>query len=144
MLKKFFSSKNEAKESTFEALVKTESGPILKIVLGDLHLATLYFDGSRYCLLYHSDFLKAHIAPFNPEGLAKDANPEIDKCYYSDVLWHTFASRIPSAERPDFVLLMKSLGLTGSENPLLILSKIGSVSISKPWKLVLVKNDKVS
>lgn len=133
--------KNNEPESFFEALIKTETGPILKVVMNNLHLATLYFDGGRYCIVYHEDFVKAGIAPFNPEQLKKNDTPEIDKLYYSEVLWHSFSSRIPSADRPDFKALIKKFGLSGNENPLVILSKIGAVSISKPWRLELVKSD---
>lgn len=138
ILKKVF-SKNKETKAPYEALLKGAMGPIMKIVLGEHHLATLFYDGNRYCLIYHTEFLNSGLAPFNPEQLDKSAFPVIDKCYYSENLWHVFSSRIPSKERSDFEILMKKIGLSGNENPLEILSKIGSVSISKPWKLELLK-----
>lgn len=141
LFKKIFSNEtNTNHTSVFEAIIKSETGPVLKVVMNDLHLATLYYDGNRYCIVYHEDFLGSGIAPFNPEQLKMNDRPEIDKVYYSDVLWHSFSARIPSSERPDFKALIKTLGLSGDENPLVILSKIGSISISKPWRLELVKN----
>lgn len=137
--KKLISEKDKS-ENVVEAHLKSASGPVLKVVMNDLHLATVFSDGARFGIIYHKDFIGSGIAPFNPEQLKMRDVPEVDRCYYSDNLWHSFASRIPSSERPDYKLLISRLGLTGGENPLVILAKIGSVSISRPWKLELVKS----
>ncbi len=137
-LKKYL-VKKQTHPSEVEALIKEASGPVLKVVMGNGDLATLFFDGTRYCLIYHEKFLESGLAPFNPEQLDKNESPEIEKCYYSLTLWHVFSSRIPSSDRPDFEKVIKMFNLEGNENPLVILGKVGSMSISKPWKLEVVK-----
>lgn len=133
-----FKKNNEELKNCNEALINSSGEPVLRVVLGDLKIATLFFDGEKYGLIYSEDFNKVGIAAFNPEQVANNEKPQINHCYYSDRLWHSFESRIPSRERPDFAALMRKHNLTGDENPLVILSKIGSISISKPWRLEVV------
>ena len=111
--------------------------PTLNIMIGNTHVATLFHDGSDFCLVYKPEFLTSGLAPFNLEDLKPTERPIIDHCYRSKVLWHTFAERLPREDRPDTMALLKELGLSLDTDPLIILGKIGSVSISKPWRLVL-------
>ncbi|MGE4108229.1 MAG: hypothetical protein AB7F66_13525 [Bacteriovoracia bacterium] len=141
----FWKNKNKKNrsESANEADLRA-SGPVLRITVGEKQIASLFHDGESYCLLYTAEFASSGLAPFNSNDFSKGKLPEVNHVYRSNDLWQVFASRIPSAERGDFKVLLSSLGLTGSENPLIILGKVGKVSISKPWKLVLVENKKVS
>ena len=136
-IKSFF-SKEKSPEKSYNTLLEEADGPILKVMLGGNHLATLFFDG-EYCLIYKDAFLKSNLAPFNTEQLSSSQSPNIHYCYRSKDLWHSFASRIPSAERADYINLMAKYNLNPDANPLVILAKIGSVSISKPWTLEIHK-----
>ncbi len=134
----WFSKKSSKEdESVEEALIKVGS-PVLRVTVGDVHIASLFHDGETYCLTYTAKFSVSGLAPFNPNDLKKGELPEVNKVYRNAELWHVFAVRIPSDSRDDYKELMASLGLKGDEDPLFILGKVGRVSIAKPWKLELV------
>ncbi len=138
----FWSSKKKSGTKN-EAVVAT-SGPVLRITVGKTHIANLFHDGQNYCLEYTLNFASSGLAPFNPNDIPKGTLPEVNRVYRCPELWQVFASRIPSPARDDFKALMTSMGLDGSESPLVILGKVGRVSISKPWKLELVVNNKTA
>lgn len=133
---------NSKKKETeqVDASLELEHTPSVKILVGNKHIATIYREGSGFCLTYCPAFLDSGIAPFNPNDFPKNvkATPEIDKIYRAPVLWECFAARLPSKNRDDYATLMSSMGLTGDEDPLIILGKVGKVSIAKPWKLELI------
>jgi len=114
------------------------TGPVLNITVNEIHVATLYRDKSGFCLVYLPAYETTNLAPFNPEDLAGET-PEINKVYCSPELWQVFRDRIPSENRDDYVELKKKLNLSESDDVLVVLGKIGKVSIAKPWKLVLIK-----
>ncbi len=144
MLKWLAKKSEENKKTDVEAAIENISGPVLRIMVGELHLATLYYDGSNYCLVYTDKFRGTGLSPFNPNDFEKGKFPEVDKTYRSSELWNAFASRLPSPNRDDYTKLLNSMGLSGTENPLIILGKVGKISIAKPWKLELVRNPKAS
>jgi hypothetical protein len=135
----FFGKSNKPKnEVAIEAKLSIGS-PILRVLVEDTHIATIYRDGSHYCLVYTAAFESTGLAPFNSNDLARGSLPEKDKVYRSESLWASFEMRIPSPDRDDYESLLRSSGLRGDEDPLIILGSVGKISISKPWKLELVK-----
>jgi len=138
-----FRKKNKNTEND-ECIVSIKNdGPLLRILVGDFHVANLYREAGEYCLVYNKNFLKAGILPFNSLDTNSASMPKIDYVYRSSELWLPFSSRLPSPGRPDYERLLKKLGLTVDDDPLLILGKVGKVSISKSWKIELI-NKKVS
>jgi hypothetical protein len=132
------------KEDTKQEPTFVHEGPVLSIMLGELTIGILFFDGNQFGLIYKEDFFKSNLAPFNPEQLGENNLPELNKFYFSKDLWHSFMARIPSKDRQDFLDIMHKFGLSEDENPLVVLSKIGKFSISKPWRLeVLDYKEKV-
>lgn len=124
--------------SNGNASIKEASSPILKISVGDKHVANLYHDESDFCLTYLPGFFEVGIPPFNPEDL-HGSLPKIDNIYRSKNLWFVFEDRIGSLDRRDFAEEMRRLGLTKDSDPLELLGKLGAVSIGKPWRLELVR-----
>jgi len=121
------------------AKIEGTPSPVLKITVGDRHIANLFHDESDFCLTYKSAFLEVGLPPFNPEDFKPGEDPKVDVIYRSKDLWFVFAERISSLDRRDFAAEMRRLGLTKDSDPLILLGKLGTVSISKPWRLELVK-----
>lgn len=131
----WFKSRKKEILSSVEASIRDAKSPVLRILLGDDHIATLFHDGESYCLAYRENFNASGLIPFHETELKNFTTPEVDRLYRSKDLWPVFEARIPSPDRDDYNLLLKSHRLIGNEHPLEILGKIGAVSISKPWRL---------
>lgn len=123
--------------SWFKASTKEPSGVTLVISLGGQDLGYLSFRDGNYCLEYLPAFLDSGLLPFNPNDVQKGELPEVDKIYTSPELWHAFSSRLPSPTRDDFNSLLRDLNIANEDDLLVILSKVGKVSIGKPWQLEL-------
>lgn len=126
------------------ASIEETPNTVLRITVGEKHIANLYHDETDFCLIYKPAFTEVGLPPFNPEDLKDNEHPIIDHCYRSKELWFVFAERIGALDRRDFAEEMKKMGLTKDSPPLLLLGKLGTVSISKPWRLELVKKVKNS
>lgn len=124
------------------ARIEESANTVLKITVGDKHIANLLHDDSDFCLIYKPAFSEVGLPPFNPEDLKDGESPKVDFCYRSKELWFVFAERISTLDRRDFAAEMKRLGLSKDSDPLVLLGKLGTVSISKPWRLELVKKAK--
>lgn len=124
-----------------EGEVKVEEGssPVLKIFVGDKYVANLYHDGTDFCLSYREPFNDVQIPAFNPEDLGPNESPKINIIYRAKELWFVFAERLGALDRKDYVEEMKKYGLSKNSDPLLLLGKLGTVSISRPWRLELKK-----
>lgn len=138
MLNKLFKKSAITKENTQAKL--TMSGPVLNILFKDIHIATLYKDNSEFCLVYKPSFLNTGLIPFHVSKVEQVTPPEPNKVYHSTELWPSFRSRIPSGERDDYLELLNKNNLNENSDPLTILGAVGRISISKPWRLELVKN----
>lgn len=113
---------------------------LLKILVNETHVADLYHDGNVFCLVYKRAFSDIGLPAFNPEDLNSiSEQPKIDHCYKNKELWFVFAERLCGLGRRDFQIELKKLGLSEDSDPLLLLGKLGKVSIAKPWRLELAK-----
>lgn len=134
-----FKKKPEKKKTELEALIESTSGPILLIKIRGIDLATLFFDGKNFCLIYTEAFLDSGIAPFNPNDFKKGESPKPGVPYCSKTLWNAFYSRLPSPSRSDFAEIKQD---NLNENELLaLLGKVGRLSIAKPWRIELVERE---
>jgi hypothetical protein len=140
----FFKKKNIKNETSSDEAALSYGGTVLRVLLNNAHIATLFHDGDQYGLVYTEKFSSSGLSPFNPNDFDRFANPEVNKVYNSHELWQVFSARMPSPTRADYKRLLTSLGLLGDEDPLVILGRVGRVSISKPWKLELVEKPKAS
>ncbi len=122
-----------------EAKIEDASNPLLKISVGGKPVASLYHDGNDFCLTYNEYFFDTGLPPFNPEDFADKSEIETDKVYRSKKLWFVFAERLGALDRRDYATEMKKLGLNKNSDPLILLGKLSSISISKPWNLELVR-----
>lgn len=121
------------------ATIESAKGPLLKIMVGENHIADLYHDDNHYCLLYKDAFKSSGLPPFNPEDLGPDSHPVINHCYKRENLWFVFSERLRTLERSDVAEELKKFGLTKNSDPILILGTLGKISIAKPWYFKLVK-----
>ena len=130
------SKKNE------EAFTPRYLGPVLKVIVDDSHVASIYKEAEEYCLVYKDAFQNSGLMAFNPNDVGLGGYPLVNHVYRSPELWQSLASRIPSPNRDDYKELLASSGLIGNEDSLTLLGKLGRLSIAKRWKLE-IENPKV-
>src|SRR3954465_8919698 len=99
----YFKSLFKSKEPLKSIEMELGEGPVLKITIGEKHVATLFHDDSNFCLVYLPEFLKTGLPPFNPEDLMDKKTVEISKCYLRKDLWFVFAERLTALDREDFI-----------------------------------------
>lgn len=99
-------------------------------------IATIRREEDEYVLTYTEAFLRSGLPPFNASDLKKGELPVVGIEYRSEELWYPFAARMPSPNRDDYRRLLEKNGLSGREDPLVILGRVARYSISKPWDLV--------
>jgi len=138
MISKLFKRSKELGNDGNNATVSS-SGPVLNILFKDVHIATLFRDNSGYCLIYKPRFLETGLVPFHASKVGEVESPKPGHLYHSEELWPAFKARIPSSERDDYLDLLRKNNLSENSDPLDILGAVGRVSISKPWRLELVK-----
>lgn len=138
MISKLFKRSKEQIVDLDNATVSS-SGPVLNILFKEVHIATLFRDNSGYCLIYKPQFMETGLVPFHASVVGEVELPEAGRVYHSKELWPAFKARIPSSERDDYLDLLSKNNLNEHSDPLDILGAVGRVSISKPWRLEIVK-----
>jgi len=128
--------RRKLKTKSVDAVVEVD-GPVLKVLVDKSHVASVYKEGLDYCLVYKPAFEASGLLPFNPNEIPRGSHPQVEHVYRSKDLWQVFQARIPSRSRDDYRKLLANMGLSGDEEPLIILGKVGKVSIAKRWNLEL-------
>ena len=101
------------------------------------HIGRLLYKEGVYTFLYETNGYRRKLADAMDNGYQPHfAFPDTDKVYTSKTLFGPFARRLPDSRRPDYLSVLRDLGLTYENDQLSVLLATGGILATDSYEFV--------